>query len=393
MTQPSKGAALFLALFGLPFSGAGLFFIYAQIVSRANFKPGDAILGVMFGLVFAAIGAGLMYAAIGGYGRLKKQAAIEEGNPLSPWLWRTDWASRRAESLNQKTEITYWVICIFCNMILLPVVGGLAPKMVRSGDPRAFLLLGFGLIGVILLANAVRATIRHRRFGNTYFEFNALPFSPGDRVGGRIHLKLETQAAHGIDLRLSCARKVVSGSGNNRSTSQAILWQADQNIPAGAVGPGPLGRAIPVDFTPPPDSLFTNHDNPNDQVFWLLHAQADVPGVDYSDDFEIPVFRSVSSSAQASDFGTRIATGTNNFGFATSQPSDADSGEVPQPAHTKVVVSMGSGGTEFYFPALRNPGRALILLLVTVFWSAVVFVLFRSQAPIFFFIMFGFTDL
>jgi|SRR6266851_870303 len=99
MTQPSKGASLFLALFGLPFLGAGLFFIYAQLASSGNFGNGSRIFGIMFGLVFAAIGAGLMYAAIGGYGRLKKQAAIEEGNPLSPWLWRTDWASRRAESL------------------------------------------------------------------------------------------------------------------------------------------------------------------------------------------------------------------------------------------------------------------------------------------------------
>ena len=102
MAQPSKGASLFLALFGLPFLGAGLFFVCAQIVSRANFKPGDVILGVMFGLVFATIGAGLIYAAIGGYRRLKKQAAIEESNPLSPWLWRTDWASHRADSLNKK---------------------------------------------------------------------------------------------------------------------------------------------------------------------------------------------------------------------------------------------------------------------------------------------------
>src|SRR2546427_7953508 len=348
MTQPSKGAALFLALFGLPFSGAGLLCIYAQIVSRANFKPGDAILGVMFGLVFAAIGARLMYAAIGGYGRLKKQAAIEEGNPLSPWLWRTDWASRRAESLNQKTEITYWVICIFCNMILLPVVGGLAPKMVHSGDPRAFLLLGFGLIGVILLANAVRATIRHRRFGNTYFEFNALPFSPGDRVGGRIHLKLETQAAHGIDLRLSCVRKVVSGSGDSSTTREVVLWQAEQNVPSGTVGPGPLGRMIPVDFALPAESYVTNHDNPNDQILWLLHAQADVPGVDYSDDFELPVFRTADSPQPAGDFSSQATASSSSFGFATAQSIDADSGVVAQPARTKVVVSMHDGGTEFY---------------------------------------------
>ena len=391
MTQPSKDAALFLALFGLPFLGAGLFFIYAQIVSRANFKPGDAILGVMFGLVFAAIGARLMYAAIGGYGRLKKQAAIEEGNPLSPWLWRTDWASRRAESLNQKTEITYWVICIFCNMILLPVVGGLAPKMVHSGDPRAFLLLGFGLIGVILLANAVRATIRHRRFGNTYFEFNALPFSPGDRVGGRIHLKLETQAAHGIDLRLSCARKVVSGSGDSSTTREVVLWQAEQNVPSGTVGPGPLGRMIPVDFALPAESYVTNHDNPNDQILWLLHAQADVPGVDYSDDFELPVFRSAASAEAARVSQSQASSGAEASGFPAA-PAESDSSAVAQPAQTKVIVSMHSGGTEFCFPAFRNPGRALGLLVFTLIWSGVVYFLY-SHAPLFFFVVFGLFDL
>src|SRR6267143_2887694 len=218
MTQPSKAAAAFLALFGIPFLGGGLFLIYAQIVSRGNFRTESTILGVMIGSVFALIGGGLIYAAIGGYGRLKKQAAIEESNPLAPWLWRTDWASRRAESLNQKTEITYWVICILCNLILLPVVGGLVPKMVRTADPRAFLLLGFGLIGVILLVNAIRATIRHRRFGNTYLEFNSLPFSPGNRVGGRIHLKFEIQAQHGIDLRLSCVSRIVTGSDDSRAT-------------------------------------------------------------------------------------------------------------------------------------------------------------------------------
>src|SRR5712692_5409148 len=278
-------------------------------------------------------------------------------------------------------------------MITLPFLLGMVPSFIGTGDPRVFLLLGFNLLGAILIVKAARSTIRHRRFGDTYFEFDTLPFSPGERVGGRIHLELDTRVEHGIDLRLSCVRKIVTGSGKNSSTSKVVLWQADQNIPAGAVGPGPLGRAIPVDFTPPPDSQFSNYDNPSDQILWLLHAQADVPGVDYSDDFEIPVFQTATSSTPASEFGTGIGTGTDNFGFSTAQTSDADSGAVAQPAQTKVVVSMGSGGTEFYFPALRNPGRALILLLVTVIWSGVVFALHKTPAPILFFIVFGLCDL
>src|SRR6266849_8959526 len=295
MTQPSKGAAVFLTLFGLPFMVAGLAFIYAQIISSGNFRTYDVVAAVLFGSVFVFIGGVLIYAAISGYGRLKKQAAIEESSPLSPWLWRTDWAMRRAESLNKKSEVLYWVLAVLCNMITLPFLFGMVPNFIRTGDPRVFLLLGFNLLGAILIVKAARTTMQHQRFGNTYFEFDSLPFSPGERVSGRIHLRFETQAAHGIDLRLSCVRRVVSGSGKNSTTSKIVLWQADKNVPSGAVGPGPLGRAIPVDFALPAESLVTDHTNLNDQVLWLLHAQADVPGVDYSDDFELPVFRSAAS--------------------------------------------------------------------------------------------------
>jgi hypothetical protein len=186
-------------------------------------------------------------------------------------------------------------------------------------------------------------------------------------------------------------RKIVSGSGENSTTNQIILWQADQNVPAGALAPGPLGRAIPVDFSIPADSAITNHDNPSDQILWLLHAQADVPGVDYKDDFEIPVFRGASSAETVRDSGVSASSSTPVSGFAVLRGDD--SGEVAQPAHTKVVVGMGSGGTEFYFPPFRNPGRALLLLLVTVIWTAVVYLMYQKNAPVFFLLAFGFCGL
>jgi hypothetical protein len=391
MTQPSKGAAAFLTLFGLPFMGMGLAFIYAQTVSRGNFKPQQTIAAILFGSVFVFIGGALIYAAIGGYGRLKKQAAIAEANPLAPWLWQTDWAMRRAESQNKRSEILYWVLAILCNMVTLPFLFSIVPSYLRNSDPRVFLLLGFNLLGAILIVKAVRTTMEHHRFGDTYFEFDALPFVPGERVGGRIQLKFDTQAEHGIDLRLSCVRKIITGTGKSRSTSQIVLWQADKNIPSGAVGPGPLGRAIPVDFSPPVNCLPTNHDNPNDQILWLLHAKADVPGIDYSDDFEIPVFRTAVPAA-ANGFGAGIGAEETKFGFAGTPSGDGESDTVEQPAHTKVIVSMGSGGTEFYFRPLRNPGRALALFAFTLVWSGVIYLMYLKHAPTLFFVLFGLAD-
>src|SRR5712691_8831599 len=241
MTQPSKGAAVFLTLFGLPFLGAGLAFIYKQLANRGTHSTFETVAAILFGSIFVFIGGGLIYAAVRGYGLLTQQATREEASPLSPWLWRTDWASRRAESQNKKSAVTFWVLAVFCNMVTLPFLPGMFQQFARLRDPRVFLLLGFNLLGAILIVKAARATIRHRRFGDTYFEFDSLPFSTGERIGGRVHLKLDTRADHGIDIRLSCVRKIVTGSGKSSSTNQVILWQADQNLAAGAVRPGPLG--------------------------------------------------------------------------------------------------------------------------------------------------------
>jgi hypothetical protein len=393
MAQPSKAGTIFVTLFALPFLGGGLFFLYVQIISWQNFPGGNTIVGVAIASFFICIGAGLIFASFKGYGLLKKKAALEDANPLSPWLWRIDWAARRAESESQKSYIGAWVLAVLGNLFLFPFLLGMVPEMMRRGDPRVIFLLGFCSLGVFLIVRAIRATIRHDRFGNSYFELDSLPFSPGGRMSGRIHLRFETQAVHGIDLRLTCVRRIVTASGKNRFTSNLTLWQADKNVPSGAVGPGPLGGAIPVDFELPAEALITDHNNPRDQILWLLHAGADVPGVDYSDDFELPVFRTASSPQPASGPSAQPALGASSFGFSIERSIDGDSGAVPQPAHTKVVVSIRDGGTQFYFPALRTPGRAFVLLLVSVVFSGAVYLLLHSRVHLLFTVLFALADL
>jgi hypothetical protein len=387
VTKPSKGAAVFFIFFGLMFLVPGLLSLFTFLASSGNHSASSTIASVAIALFISAIGAGFLFVAVAGYGRVKRQAAIEEANPASPWLWRTDWASRKAENQRRKTEITTWVMCIFSNMVMIPVVVASVPQLARHKDPRAFLVLGFALIGVILFVVALRATLRRRRFGNTYFEFYSLPFSPGGRLAGRIHLQLEANAAHGVDLRLSCVRRRISGSGNSRSTSETVLWQTEQNVPSGALGMDPLGKTIPVDFAIPSDAYVTDHDNSSDQVLWRLHAQADLPGIDYADDFELPVFKTTFSAAE-----TPADSSPETFGFAAGSSGDSDAAPVAAPAHPKVIISSEGGGTEFFFPAFRTPSRALFLLVFTAIWTVVVYFLLRSSAPWFFAVVFGFFD-
>ena len=386
MTKPSKGAAVFLTFFGL------MFFI-PGIIALATFVAGDRtqpvsgkIAAASIAAVFTCIGAGFVYLAAAGYRKLREQAAVEEAHPQSPWLWKHDWAASRAESQNKGKELTLWIICIFCNMILLPIASSVLPELLEKRDPRAFVVLGFAAIGVILFGAALRASLRHHRFGNTYFELYSLPFSPGGRLAGKIHFQFASRADHGIDLRLSCVRKTVTGTGNNRSTVETVLWQADQNVSSGLLGMDSSGRTIPVDFAIPASAFVTDHDNPSDQVLWLLHAEADVPGINYRDDFEVPVFRTSAAASVPADSSSRPA------GFATAPASDADSAAIPAPSHPQVVTSSEAGGTEFYFRPLRTPARAVFLLVFAAIWTGAVYMLFRSNAPWFFAAIFGLSD-
>lgn len=395
MAQPLKAGPVFMTIFALPFLGGGLFFLYGLLSSSPNFHSSNRTAALFAASFFVLVGAGLIFAGFKSYGLLKRYAALREANPLSPWLWRADWASRRAESVNKKSYITAWIAAAFCTLFTAPFMLGMIPDLLRKSDPRVFILLGFNLFSAILIINAIRATIRHERFGNSYCEFDPLPVSPGRRVTGRIQLRFETQASHGIDLRLSCVRRIVTGSGKDQSTSKVTLWQADKNVPSSALEPGPLGRAIPVEFDLPADALISDQSNPSDQILWLLHAQADVPGVNYSDDFELPVFRTADSPQPATDSSQESSFGSsaNNFGFATARSVDADSGAVAQPARTKVIVSMHDGGTEFYFPPLRTPTRALMLFVVALVFSGAVYALIHSHVPVLFTALFALGDL
>jgi hypothetical protein len=51
------------------------------------------------------------------------------------------------------------------------------------------------------------------------------------------------------------------------------------------------------------------------------------------------------------------------------------------------------GSTEFYFPAFRNPSQILVLIFFTVVWTAIVYFLAHSKAPLFFTAVFGLFEL
>jgi hypothetical protein len=373
-----KAVGVFFFLFGLPFAGFGLW-VYSQAIRMIGAPPGNQSFWYpfMFGTIFSGIGFGFMFLAIAGNRKYSRQLRLQAEHPAEPWLWRDDWAAGRAKSKTKGSMVTAWVFAIFWNLISGPLIIFALPNALRGKVLSVYFLLIFPAAGIVLLIYAIRKTIAFAEFGKTCFEMASVPGVVGRDLKGSIQARFPHSPDHGVQLRLSSVHRYVSGSGNNSTTNERILWRDEADLNPGQLYPGPAGTTIPVSFHIPLDSQPTDNRTPRDQFIWQLEAIAKVPGVDYHDVFEIPVFR----TAQTPTFEEEEQ--------AQTAASEFRAPEMSRPVHTTVRVQPVDGGTEFYFPPARNKGFAASITLFAAIFSALGYFLIQPRVPIIFPIVFG----
>lgn len=368
---------LLIGLFGLPFAGFGLFAL-SQAVRLVGAPAGSPPFWypLMFGVIFSGIGFGLIVLALTGRKRYARQQELQAEHPTEPWLWRADWAAGRVKSRTEGTMIGGWVGTIFWNLISWPVAIFVVPKAVQQKGPIAYAALFFPAMGIFLVVNAIRQTIAFWEFGKTYFEMASVPGVVGRELKGCIQARFPHSPDHGVNLRLSSVHRYVTGSGNNQMTHENILWRDEAELNSGQLCPGPAGTTIPVAFHIPADAQQTQKLAPQDEFLWLLEATASVPGVDYHDVFEVPVFRTAQTPTVAEEASEERA-----FAVRTN--------EAQRPQQLSVRVQQVADGTEFYFPAARNKSFAISTTVFMAFFGGTSYGLTYTRAPFIFPLAFG----
>ncbi|HUM04310.1 MAG TPA: hypothetical protein VLT90_02545 [Terriglobales bacterium] len=370
MDRSSKLGVVLFCLFALPFAGFGLFALVTaigQIISGTGKSPW---LGTIFGLVFCGVGFGLIFAVIFGGRMVKQQQRAQAEHPAEPWLWREDWAQGRIQSNTRSGMIEAWIFAALWNAVSAPVLVFLPQEAAKK--PVAYIALVFPVAGVFLLVRAIRFTLAYSEFGRTYFEMSPVPGMIGGELKGTIQTRFPHTPQHGIQLHLTCVNRTVSGSGNSRSTWEKILWRAETQLSAGQLYASPMGASIPVHFHIPWDAKASDSTNPSDVTLWQLEAAADVPGVDYHDIFEVPVFRTARTPASPPLEG-----------------SEATTTAITRPTTETIKIASTAAGTEFFFPAARNKGFAASTSVFSLIFASATVFLVVFHAPLIFPIAFG----
>jgi hypothetical protein len=211
-------------------------------------------------------------------------------------------------------------------------------------------------------------------------ELHTLPGVLGGTLSGSLETPSKVHAEDGFKLRLICIQRTTSGSGKNRSTRERVLWEEQKTIVRDFLELDQEKTGLPVFFNVPFDQPESLDDNP--AILWRLEVVAEVPGVDYSTHFEVPVFKTAESRADAAP----VEDPTASF-----QPPP---GTWSPPTNSRITVSKTpQGTTEIRFPAARHPGVIMGLLLFITLWTGAIGFMITKQAPLLFPIVFGLFDL
>ena len=331
---------------------------------------------LLFVVLFGGAGFGLVAAGLVGSRKTKRHEELEALHPDEPWLQNEDWHEGRIHSSTKAAFITSAVFAGVWNLISMPVVV-FAHEQIFDPDNRvALVALLFPVVGIGLVVWAARSLIRWRKFGESIFEMRTIPGVIGGPLEGTIRTSVNVRPEAGFDVMLSSIHRYRSGSGKSRSTHEKVLWQ---KLYRAALDRSSAG--IPIAFQVPYDCEPTEDADADNQRIWKLEVKAEVEGVDYHVQFEVPVFRTEHSSPLAPDPSDGV-----------DPPFRVDVPLAEQLRKSGARVEHLASGRRFVFPMARHVGSALALTLFFAVLTGITVGPWYSDAPRLFPWVFGLFD-
>jgi hypothetical protein len=297
--------------------------------------------------LFGSAGVGVLAASVVTW---RRQPGRLAGSDLAerPWEARADWAAGRigpSDAVRAAVPATS-AVALWWMLASAPLVATW-PLIATEAQTRwSWLVLAPPAVGVLIVVYAVYLAIRRRRFGESVFEMASVPGVVGGPLTGVVRIPKMIQPENGFRLRLLCMSQ--SRGRNNHDEHERAIWQ-DERFVERAMEDGSGGVAVPVMMAIPYTARPTSDADKGPRIRWLLEIFAELPGVNYKSEFEVPVFK---TDASRPDFQLDPQLTAD---YASPPDNDLflrEAGIIKEPGP--------NGGVRLVFPAGRNPGSALV---------------------------------
>jgi MFS family permease len=369
--------AIFTRMFLLLFVVAGLFVLGRLFILHTSPAFSEGWLAqFILGLLFTLIGSIFFYIENNFIRRYQKGKTLLNAHPQQPWLAREDWRQGYAESESAVMSYGYMMMGLFGTMILLPFIGKMI-SAVQHGHWQVLIMVLFPLVGIGFLAASVVGFLRFKRYGQSRFEFTP-PISLGSRLMGKITMKGLALLNQPATVQVSCRYVQNVSVGPTSSTvynkTYRVLWQGSCTSTA---RPDTHGVALPVDIPLPYDLQESSGDNSRTTfIEWVMEAASQVPGVDFSGVYSIPVYRTEKSNPALTQVNLHILEGKSN---KTIIPGQFKSFSAQQTASGLQVTTRRGVG---WVNALAGIVTSLVLAGIIIFLAINVVTLSRMSSSV-----------
>lgn len=354
-----------------------------EAVLYRGLRPVQLGFLTLFAVVFGGAGFSLFTVGLKGVCNDRRIHKLRAVFSDQPWLQRPEWHSGVINSSSKLKMLISIVLAFFWNLISAPVIFAIFADDYARKNKLILLFLLFPLVGLGFIIWAIVNIVRMHKFGTSQFKLDSVPGVMGGKLSGRICTPVNIAPEDGFELSLKCIKQVLTRAGRNRTTTEYVIWEEDHVVKRELLYQDLTRSEIPVLFAIPYDGRESSVDPSDDEtIIWRLNVKAAVPGLDYDATFDVPVFKTETSSA---DFKL-----TEDIPALTDNVSAAD---LLQRENIIISPAYSSGGTRFTFPMGRNIVSCIVITVITLIWTAIAIAIFIAKAPLFFCVIWGVVDL
>lgn len=259
--------------------------------------------------------------------------------PTQPWKWRSDWLKGEIRS-SQNTQLFIWaILAVGWNSFSLAWVFKFSMERASESHSDLALFL-WSFIGLIPIFFLIREIMKWIKFGWGIFRMNPNPGVIGGKVSGTIYTRADLSAVPFVRLHLNCVKKVRrSIRGMEGRTS---LWHEEIVLEKSELLQDAGGMMIPVNIYVPSNCMPTDQSDPRKTIRWYLSVESEMAGIDYTDIFEVPVFRPEQGAGKICPPPENYQKFSQSFLYQ------------PIPISQINVEAAPSGGWNIVYPAARN---------------------------------------
>ena len=210
--NPERFVLGFIKFLGTPLCIAA---ILAAMVAFTRARDGNweqAALAASIALACGGAGFGAIW-----WVRFHARAAdpserLRAANPGAPWMWREDWARGEVRTSARRDANRLTIIAIAWCVATFPILFIVPHRAIRRADYFAIPSLIFPLVGIVMIAWAMRIRRRFRQYGESRFAMASVPGQIGGSLAGSIHVDKPLAAGQRVALELACINRTTRGS-------------------------------------------------------------------------------------------------------------------------------------------------------------------------------------